>query len=114
MGRQIVAQVARRSRFAGLLPQVREFANQQVDLRLLANNDFVELVQRVFSKAGLDFQLGDALLGTFCGVHGGIGHHVCRDGFQESLELAVISNDFINDAPEYLNNEIWIEATALR
>ena len=66
MRRQFVAQVARCAHAAigAGLAQLAQFADQQVDLLLLAHDDFVELIELVFGEAGLDFQLGQALVGV--------------------------------------------------
>ena len=46
---------------AGVLTQVREFADQQIHLFLLADDDLVKLVEQVFLEADLDFQFGQAI-----------------------------------------------------
>ena len=78
MRRQLIPQIAlpRRLRLRGLLAQVQHFADQRVDLGLLADDDVVEFVEQVFGKAGFDFECGQAF-GEFvvragwCGWHGG-------------------------------------------
>ena len=65
MRRQVVAGPAEHTA-AGvrkLLPELGDFAQQRVDLLLLANDDLVQLVQQVFIEAGLDFQIGQAMVG---------------------------------------------------
>ena len=57
--RQVIAQVAALTA-AGLGHAVFEqhqLADQRVDLRLLANNDLVELLDQVFAVAGFDFKV---------------------------------------------------------
>ena len=44
------------------LPQRSDFSNQAVNLLLLADDDCVQLLKQVFGKAGLDFQIGQALV----------------------------------------------------
>jgi hypothetical protein len=53
--------------FGHLLAQPLDFAQQRVDLLLLTDDDLVSLVQQVLIEAGLDFQLGQAVV---CGVVG--------------------------------------------
>ena len=43
---------------------MQHFADQRVDLRLLANDDLVEFVEQVFGKAGFDLEFGQALGGV--------------------------------------------------
>ena len=47
----------------------RQFADQQLDLTLLLDDDLVQSVQRVFGEARLDLQIGEALFGVLR-VHG--------------------------------------------
>lgn len=56
MRRQIVTQVARSTQAAicAGLAQFGDRINQHVNLLLLPNNDFVELVDQVFCVAGFD------------------------------------------------------------
>ncbi len=80
MRRQLIPQIALpwRLRLRGLLAQVQHFADQRVDLRLLADDDvveLVELVEQVFGKAGFDFQFGQVLV-DFLGVAGWSGFMV--------------------------------------
>lgn len=42
--------------------QLLQLPSQQLDVLLLAGHDLVEVVHQVFGKAGLDLQLGHALL----------------------------------------------------
>ena len=53
----------------GRLPQVSQLAHQHVDLLLLAHDDLVQLIQQVFGEAGLDFQIGQALVDVVCVFH---------------------------------------------
>lgn len=48
------------------LPERSDFSNQAVYLLLLADYDCVQLLQQVFGKAGLDFQIGQALINIAC------------------------------------------------
>src|SRR3990167_667703 len=67
---QLVAQASEglwRAVLGQLLPQAGQLGQQRVDMPLLAHDHRIELVDRVFSEAGLDFQVDDALLE---GVHG--------------------------------------------
>lgn len=79
MRRQLVAQTAEFVRIASLrlLPKLRDFANQPVNLPLLACNQLVQVIEQVFAEAGLDFQIGEALVGALVSgqgvVHAGIG-----------------------------------------
>ena len=43
---------------------MQHFADQRVDLGLLADDDLVEFVEQVFGKAGFDFEFGQALGGV--------------------------------------------------
>lgn len=67
MRRQLIPQIAltRRLRVRRLLAQVQHFADERVDLGLLADNDLVEFVEQVFGKAGFDLEFGQALGGVF-------------------------------------------------
>ena len=81
MRRQVVAGPAERAaaRFGHLLAQPLDFAQQRVDLLLLADNDQVQLVEQVFVEAGLDLQLGQAVVGGVVGfgrIHAPIGHEL--------------------------------------
>ena len=40
---------------------MKDFANERVDLCLLANHGLVELVEQVFGKTGFDFEFGEPL-----------------------------------------------------
>ena len=73
MRRQVVEQTARRTQAAvcGRLPQFSDLAQQQVNLLLLAHDDVVELLQLILAKGGFDFQMGQALIGSFV-----VGHAV--------------------------------------
>jgi len=80
MRRQIIPQAARRTHTAirwRLLLQVSDLADQGVDLLLLAHDDAVEFVEQVFGEAGLDLELGQALVCrgvcVAAGFHGAIG-----------------------------------------
>jgi hypothetical protein len=48
----------------GLLAQVQHFADQRVDLGLLADHDLVKFVEQIFGKTGFDFKLRQALRGV--------------------------------------------------
>ena len=65
MRRQLVAQAAQRAAFpriAQLLPQRDQFAQQQVDLLLLAEHGFVQPVDQVLGEGELHFEFGEAVL----------------------------------------------------
>ena len=67
MRRQIVAKIsaacaAPPAGLCGSLPKLGHFAHQEVNLLLLPHNDLVELIDQVFGKAGLYFQVCQALL----------------------------------------------------
>ena len=72
MRRQLVPHITRPLRLGlgRLLAQVQHFADKRIDLGLLADDDLVEFVDQVFSKAGLDFECGQALVRLCCGVGG--------------------------------------------
>lgn len=55
-----------------LLAQALHLENQGIDLALLADDHLVQLLDQVFGKAGLDFQLGQAVLVAINRVHGPI------------------------------------------
>lgn len=79
--RQVVAGAAEHAAagFGHLLAQPLDFAQQRVDLLLLADDDLIELVEQVFVEAGLDFQLGQAVVGGVVGfgrIHALIGHEL--------------------------------------
>lgn len=76
MRRQIVAGPAEtaRTRLANLLAQPLDLAHERVDLLLLADDDLVKLVKQVFVEAGLDFQLGQSVVGVVVDLHTPIGH----------------------------------------
>ena len=82
MRRQLIPQIAlpRRLGVDGLLAQVQHFADERVDLGLLADDDLVEFVEQVFGKAGFDLEFGQALggvlecVGQRLGRGGGMGH----------------------------------------
>ena len=81
MRRQVVAGPAERAAtgFGHLLAQPLDFAQQRVDLLLLADDDLIELVEQVFVKAGLDLQLGQAVVDGVVGfgrIHAPIGHEL--------------------------------------
>ena len=44
-----------------MLSQVKNFADERVDLRLLSNHGLVEFVEQVFGKTGFDFEFGEPL-----------------------------------------------------
>ena len=71
MRRQFVPQVAARANAAvgGGLSQVRNFANQLVDLLLMTHDDLVQLVKQILLEAGLDLEIGQALPGVVCVIH---------------------------------------------
>lgn len=77
MRRQLIPQVARGAgpfRRGALLAQLQDLADQAVNLVLLAHDDLVEPVDRVFIEAGLDLQFGQALVGGVGVLHAPIGH----------------------------------------
>ena len=81
MRRQVVAGPAERAAtgFGHLLAQPLDFTQQCVDLLLLADDDLIELVEQVFVEAGLDLQLGQAVVGGVVGfgrIHAPIGHEL--------------------------------------
>lgn len=57
-----------------LLAELRDFTDQRVDLLLLANDDLVQLVEQVFIEAGLDLQVGQAMVDDVGRLHAAIGH----------------------------------------
>ena len=60
----------------------------RIDLLLLAVNDQVQLLQQVVAVAGLDFQLGQALVGIVRWVHGGIGQDFyVRPGLRSQIDV---------------------------
>ena len=71
-----VAQMGDTVAFRHLSPQLAHFAHQGIDLLLLPKDGLVELFQPVLAEAGLDFQIGQALihlcmvLGVVVVVHG--------------------------------------------
>ena len=71
MRRQIVAQIARctQTTICAGLAQVRHFADQLVNLLLLAHDDLVELIEQIFREGSLDLKICQALLGLLYGVH---------------------------------------------
>ena len=71
MGRQFIPQVAARAyaAFGDGLAQVGDFANQLVDLLLLANNDLVQLFKQILLEAGLDLEIRQALPSVVCVFH---------------------------------------------
>ena len=84
MRRQVVAGPAEHAaaRLGYLLAQPLDVAHQRVDLLLLADDDLVELIQQVFVEAGLDFQLGQAVIDGVVGfgrLHALIGHELAAD-----------------------------------
>lgn len=74
-----VPQVAARAHAAigAGLPQVSNFANQLVDLLLLAHYDLVQLVKQVLLEAGLDLEIGQALPGVVCVFHTAFCQGIC-------------------------------------
>ena len=81
MRRQVIAGPAENAAagFGNLLAQPLNFAQQRVDLALLADDDLVQLVKQVFVEAGLDFEFGQAVVDRIGCVHCPIGHerHPC-------------------------------------
>ena len=71
--------------FWRLLAQLAHFAQQEVNVLLLAHDDGVELVQQVFLKTDLDLQIGQALVGDVVG-RGWVWHirHVPGGGLREA------------------------------
>ncbi len=81
MRRQVVAGPAEytAANVGNLLPELGDFANQRIDLLLLADDDLVQLVEQVFIEAGLDLQIGQAMVSGVGGVgrlHAAIGHEL--------------------------------------
>ena len=67
------------TRLGNLLAQPLDLAHERVDLLLLADDDLVELVKQVFVEAGLDFQLGQSVVGGVVGfgrLNALIGHEL--------------------------------------
>ena len=75
MRRQFVAQVLRLAHTGGGLAQVADLAQQAVDLLLLAQDDFIQLINQVFGEAGLDLQIGQPLFNIEA-----MGHVSARKG----------------------------------
>ena len=71
MGRHFFAQVARHADFpvSGRLSKVTYLENQNVDLLLLADDDLVQLIQQIFGEAGLDLEIGQALVDVVWVLH---------------------------------------------
>ena len=78
MRRQVVARPAEHTTAGvrNLLPELGNFAHQRVDLLLLADDDLVQLVQQVFIEAGLDLQIGQAMVDGVGRLHAAIGHEL--------------------------------------
>ena len=78
MRRQVVASPAEHAAasFGNPLAERFDVAYEVVNLQLLADDDLVQLVQQVFIEAGLDFQLGQAVVGGVGGVHCRIGYEL--------------------------------------
>jgi hypothetical protein len=74
MWRQVVACPAQDSApgIRNLLPELIYLANQRIDLLLLADDDLVQLVEQVFIKAGLDLQIGQAVVDGVGRLHRGL------------------------------------------
>ena len=72
---QLVAQVARAGAagLGHLLAQVGDFLHEPVNLLLLAVEGHVQLIQQILGVAGLDLQLGQAIIGGVGGGWGGGG-----------------------------------------
>jgi hypothetical protein len=69
MRRKVVAQVSRSTQAAigAGLAQFCDGCDELVNLRLLPDDHFVELVNQIFGIAGFDFQLGQATVGVLFG-----------------------------------------------
>ncbi len=79
MRRQFVPQIAARAQAAikRRLPQMRDFADQLVDLLLLANNDLVQVIKQIFLETGLDLQIGQSLRVAICVFHTAFCQVIC-------------------------------------
>lgn len=68
-----VAQIAHfsaTSRLGQAITHLAQLLNERINLLLLAINLRVELVQQVFGKTGLDFQVDQAIFNRGWNVHG--------------------------------------------
>ena len=73
MRRDFIAQVAHfsaASRFGQAIAHLAQLLNQRIYLLLLAIHLRIELVEQVFGKAGLDFQVDQAVFNRGGDVHG--------------------------------------------
>jgi len=64
MRRRSVAQAAKFIRFSArrVLLEVRKFAGEAIDLMLLAHDDRIQTFKQVFGEAGLDLEIGQAVI----------------------------------------------------
>lgn len=94
MRRQLVASAAQAGHVAvrHLLAQLPDFAQQQVDLPLLVNDDLIQLIELVFVKAGLDLKIDQTLFDFMQSVHTllGLNFHCLGNGPGWGLLMAVI------------------------
>ena len=93
MRRQLVTRAAQACHvaFRHLLAQLPDFAQQQVDLPLLVNDDLIQLIELVFVKAGLDLKIDQALFDFMQSVHTLLGLNFHRLGMARlRLLMAVI------------------------
>ncbi len=72
MRRNFIAQIARlgaATRLGQAVAHLTQFLNQRVNLLLLAVHLRIELVEQVFCKAGLDFEVNQAIFDKGWNVH---------------------------------------------
>jgi len=67
MGRYLVARVSRpvavvRIGVLDLLPELHDFAQQEIDLLLLARHRPVQFFDQIFGKGHLDFECGQSVI----------------------------------------------------
>jgi len=93
MRRQFIAQIALPDLATfGLLPaQLDHFAQQQIQLLLLAKDGLVQLVQQVFGVAGLDLQFSQAGIGVVRLVHARIGPENQAQGINATSAAMTLS-----------------------
>lgn len=89
MRRQLVASAAqaRHAAVRHLLAQLSDFAQQQVDLPLLVNDDLIQLIELVFVKAGLDLKIDQALFDFMQSIHTLLGLNFHRLGNAQLVAL---------------------------
>jgi hypothetical protein len=71
MRRQIVTQITRCAHptVRARLTQTRNLVDEQIDLLLLSNDHFIQLVDLVFGVAGFDFERSQALVVVAVNLH---------------------------------------------